>query len=104
MSQTQLRITILRAALRCARHRREATREALILRVDCTESELDAALAELARDGLVRAPDDASRGSSGVSGAEPLTVRLTMAGLAVAVAAIRSVAVVKPVQRTRSAA
>ena len=69
MSQTQLRITILR--------------------VDCTESELDAALVELARDGLVREPSEA---------------RLTMAGLAVAVATIRSVAVVKPVQRARSAA
>jgi RIO-like serine/threonine protein kinase len=89
MSQTQLRITILRAALRCARHRREVTREALIVRVDCTESELDAALAELARDGLVHAPSDA---------------RLTMAGLAVAVATIRPLVASRPVQRARSAA
>ena len=59
------------------------------MRVDCTESELDAALAQLAGDGLVRSAKDA---------------RLTMAGLAVAVATIRPIAVAEHVQRARSAA
>ena len=89
MSQTQLRIAVLRAALRCARHRREVTREALLVRVDCADSELDAVLAQLAQDGLVRSPEDA---------------RLTMSGLAVAVATIRPVAAATVVQRARSAA
>ena len=89
MSQTQLRIAVLRAALRCSRHRREVSRSALLVRVDCSESELDAALAQLARDGLVRSPNDA---------------RLTMAGLAVAVATIRPIVASTQVQRARSAA
>ena len=89
MSQTQLRIAVLRAALRCSRHRREVSREALLLRVDCSDAELDAALRQLARDGLVRSPSDA---------------RLTMAGLAVAVATIRPIAAETPVQRARTAA
>jgi hypothetical protein len=59
------------------------------MRVDCSESELDAALAQLAADGLVRGKGDA---------------RLTMAGLAVAVATIRPIAVAQQVQRARSAA
>jgi hypothetical protein len=59
------------------------------MRVDCSESELDAALAQLARDGLVRSSSDA---------------RLTMAGLAVAVATIRPIAAPHVVQRARSAA
>ena len=59
------------------------------MRVDCSEAELDAALAELARDGLVRAKGDA---------------RLTMAGLAVAVATIRPIAQQQVVHRARSAA
>jgi hypothetical protein len=89
MSQTALRIAVLRAALRCSRHRREVTREALLLRVDCSDSELGAVLAQLARDGLVRGVTDS---------------RLTMEGLAVAVATIRPVAVAPQVQRARSAA
>ena len=89
MSQTQLRITVLRAALRCSRHRREVSREALLMRVDCSDSELDAALVQLAADGLVRSATDA---------------RLTMAGLAVAVATIRPIAQQQVVQRARSAA
>ena len=59
------------------------------MRVDCSDSELDAALAQLARDGLIRAVHDA---------------RLTMEGLAVAVATIRPIAVAEQVQRARSAA
>ena len=59
------------------------------MRVDCSDSELDAALAQLARDGLVRSSNDA---------------RLTMAGLAVAVATIRPIAAQQVVQRARSAA
>ena len=89
MSKTQLRIAILRAALRCSRHRRAVSSEALLMRVDCSESDLASALADLARDGLVRAHDDA---------------RLTMAGLAVAVATIRPIATSQVVQRARSAA
>ncbi len=89
MSQNQLRIAVLRAALRCARHRREASREALLLRVDCTEPELDEALAALAREGLVRSPRDA---------------RLTLAGLAVAVATVAPVRTQHAPLRARSAA
>ena len=59
------------------------------MRVDCTEAELDVALGQLARDGLVRDRNDA---------------RLTMTGLAVAVATIRPIAVAEHVQRARSAA
>jgi hypothetical protein len=59
------------------------------MRVDCSASELDAALSELAHDGLVRSSTDA---------------RLTMAGLAVAVATIRPIAAQQVVQRARSAA
>ena len=59
------------------------------MRVDCSDSELDAALAQLADDGLVRSKNDA---------------RLTMAGLAVAVATIRPIAAQQVVQRARSAA
>jgi hypothetical protein len=59
------------------------------MRVDCSASELDAALVQLARDGLVRSSSDA---------------RLTMAGLAVAVATIRPIAAQRVVQRARSAA
>lgn len=59
------------------------------MRVDCSKSELDAALAQLAGDGLVRGKHDA---------------RLTMAGLAVAVATIRPIAAQQVVQRARSAA
>jgi hypothetical protein len=59
------------------------------MRVDCSDSELDAALAQLADDGLVRSKADA---------------RLTMAGLAVAVATIRPITSSEVVQRARSAA
>ena len=59
------------------------------MRVDCSESELESALVQLSSDGLVRGPNDA---------------RLTMAGLAVAVATIRPIAVAQHVQRARSAA
>jgi hypothetical protein len=59
------------------------------MRVDCSASELDAALVQLARDGLVRSSSDA---------------RLTMAGLAVAVATIRPIATQEVVHRARSAA
>ena len=59
------------------------------MRVDCSDAELDAAIAQLASDGLVRAKDDA---------------RLTMQGLAVAVATIRPIATQQVVQRARSAA
>ena len=59
------------------------------MRVDCSDSELDAALAQLARDGLIRAAADP---------------RLTMDGLAVAVATIRPIAAQQVVQRARSAA
>jgi hypothetical protein len=59
------------------------------MRVDCSESELDTALVQLAGDGLVRGKSDA---------------RLTMMGLAVAVATIRPIAAQQVVQRARSAA
>jgi hypothetical protein len=59
------------------------------MRVDCSESELESALAQLAGDGLVRGRNDA---------------RLTMTGLAVAVATIRPIASSEVVQRARSAA
>jgi hypothetical protein len=89
MSQNQHRIAVLRAALRCARHRREVSREALLLRVDCTEAELDVALAELSRDGLVRSATDP---------------RLTFAGLAVAVATVAPVRTERAPARARTAA
>ena len=73
MSQNHVRLAVLRASLRCARHRRAPDRAALLLRVDCSASELDAALAELADEGLVRSARDG---------------RLTFAGLAVAVASL----------------
>jgi len=59
------------------------------MRVDCSETELDAALGQLAADGLVRSATDA---------------RLTMTGLAVAVATIRPIVSGQQVQRARSAA
>lgn len=91
MSQNQLRIAVLRASLRCARARREVSREALLVRVDCTEPELDAVLAGLSHDGLVRSPSDA---------------RLTLAGLAVAVATVAPVRAERTTvpRRARSAA
>lgn len=73
MSQNHIRLAVLRAALRCARHRRTPNRAALLVRVDCTESELDAVVAALAAAGLVRSPTDA---------------RLTLTGFAVAVASL----------------
>lgn len=89
MSQNQLRIAVLRASLRCARHRREVTREAILVRVDCTEPELDGALAALSRDGLVRSPSDA---------------RLTFEGFAVAVATVAPVRTQRVPLRARTAA
>jgi hypothetical protein len=89
MSQKQLRLAVLRAALRCARHRRTPDRAALLVRVDCSETELDAALAALADDGLVRSATDA---------------RLTLAGLAVAVAGLPPARVAAAPSRTRTAA
>jgi hypothetical protein len=89
MSQNQLRIAVLRASLRCARARREVSREALLVRVDCTEPQLDEALAALSREGLVRSPSDA---------------RLTLAGLAVAVATVAPVRTQRVAVRARSAA
>jgi Mn-dependent DtxR family transcriptional regulator len=68
------RVEVLRAILRCSRHRRSADRAALALRVDATEAELDQALATLSAEGLV--VDDR------------LGSRLTLMGLAVAVASI----------------
>jgi len=88
MSQNQLRIAVLRAALRCARHRRPVSREALLVRVDCTEPELDEALSALSREGLVRSPRDA---------------RLTLAGLAVAVATIPPIRAHRAPARARAA-
>jgi len=73
MSQKHISLAVLRASLRCARHRRNPSREALLVRVDCSEAELDAALVALAKDGLLRSPHDP---------------RLTFAGLAVAVASL----------------
>ncbi len=89
MSQNQLRIAVLRASLRCARARREVSREAILVRVDCTEPQLDEALAELSREGLVRSPSDA---------------RLTFAGFAVAVATVAPVHSQRVAVRARSAA
>jgi hypothetical protein len=89
MSQKRLEIEVLRAALRCARHRRTGDRAALLLRVDCSEPELERALERLAGAGLVRSADDP---------------RLTLEGLAVAVASLRPFrAAPKPV-RARTAA
>lgn len=82
-------VLVLRAVLRCARHRRAASRAALLVRVDCTNTELDAALEKLARDGLIHSSSDA---------------RLTMSGLAVALAAIAPAVVAAPRERTRTAA
>lgn len=59
------------------------------MRVDCTDAELDEALAALARDGLVRSARDA---------------RLTFAGLAVAVASLEPARAKRVAARTRSAA
>ncbi len=91
MSSNQpLHVLVLRAALRCARHRRAADRAALLLRVDCSAVELDAALIRLADDGLIHTCMEA---------------RLTMQGLAVALAAIATPArVVRSHERARSAA
>jgi len=82
-------VLVLRAALRCARHRRPVDRASLLVRVDCSEAELDAALAKLARDGLVRSARDP---------------RLTMLGFTVAVAAIPAVRAERVDERARSAA
>lgn len=73
MSQNRLELEVLRAALRCARHRRVADRAALLVRVDCSAGELDVALASLSRRGLLRSPRDGS---------------LTLFGFAVAVATL----------------
>ena len=89
MSQKHISLAVLRASLRCARHRRNPSRQALLVRVDCTERELDDALAALAKEGLVRSPRDA---------------RLTFAGLAVAVASIPPVRAQRAPARARSAA
>lgn len=83
-----IHILVLRAALRCARHRRAASRAALAVRVDCSETDLDAALVTLARAGLIHSEAD---------------VRLTMCGFAVAVATIAPVSAARP-ERARSAA
>jgi hypothetical protein len=88
MSRNPVQIAVLRAALRCARHRRAISREALLVRVDCTSAELDVALAELAQRGLVHGARDA---------------RLTLAGLAVAVATIPPLRATRPAQRARAA-
>ncbi len=73
MSQNHLPLAVLRASLRCARHRRNPSRAALLVRVDCSDAELDQALAALAREGLVHSASDA---------------RLTFSGFAVAVASL----------------
>jgi hypothetical protein len=91
MSSNQpLHLVVLRAALRCARHRRAADRAALLVRVDCSDAELDVALTKLAGDGLIHACTEA---------------RLTMQGLAVALAVIATPArAVRAHERARSAA
>jgi hypothetical protein len=66
-------IEVLRAILRCSRHRRVADRAALRLRVNGGE-EVEAAIGRLVHDGLVI--DDGPR------------LRLTLMGLAVAVATL----------------
>ena len=83
-----IHVLVLRAALRCARHRRAASRAALAVRVDCSEADLDVALAKLARAGLIHSTTD---------------VRLTMRGFAVAVATIAPVRAAR-LERTRTAA
>jgi RIO-like serine/threonine protein kinase len=70
--QTNLRV--LHAVLRCARHRRIVDRAALELRVDCSEPELDIALTTLQREALIAQ--------------STLGWRLTLTGLAVAVATL----------------
>jgi uroporphyrinogen-III synthase len=87
--KTAARLEILRATLRCARHRRAADRAALAIRVDCTDQELWEALAVLEADGLVVC--------------SPKAVRLTLEGLAVAVASISPVRQ-RAAARARSAA
>lgn len=89
MSQKRVEIEVLRAALRCARHRRPVDRAAIELRVDCTGAELDLAMAELARRGLVRSARDA---------------RLTFEGLAIAVASVPPLRASAKPARARSAA
>jgi len=89
MSQHRLEIEVLRAALRCARHRRPIDRAAILLRVDCDEGELETALGSLARRGLVRSPRDA---------------RLTFEGFAVAVASLPPARASERPVRARSAA
>ncbi len=70
-------LRVLYAVLRCARHRRVVDRAALELRVDCSELELDLALTTLEREGLVAQCSKA-----------PVCWRLTLTGLAVAVATL----------------
>jgi len=89
MSQTHVQIEVLRAALRCARHRRRADRAALLVRVDCSEAELDAALAALARRGLLRSAHGGS---------------LTLEGFAIAVASLPRARAMAAPARARTAA
>lgn len=82
-------VLVLRAVLRCARHRRVASRAALLVRVDCSPTDLDAALVKLADDGLIHSRTD---------------VRLTLSGLTVAVATIAAVRAERQPERARTAA
>ncbi len=91
MTPERISLDVLRAVLRCARHRRVADRAALTLRIDCSADELDDAIRLLERCGFVLT--DARTGGT----------RLTMHGFAVAIASIpRRVAHAPP--RARSAA
>jgi Mn-dependent DtxR family transcriptional regulator len=83
-------VEVLRAILRCSRHRRAANRAALRLRVECSENELGEALAMLQKDGLVALEGDHAR--------------LTMAGLAVAVASLPKARKQVATKKARSAA
>ena len=82
------RVEVLRAILRCSRHRRTADRAALALRVEVSRKELDKVIRTLVGQGLVV---DGARG-----------VRLTMTGLAIAVASIPRIQ--KAVKKTKARA
>lgn len=84
-------VEVLRAILRCSRHRRTADHAALRLRVECTERELERALAKLVGDGLVY---QTPRGA----------MALTLAGLAVAAATLPPVSKKRAASKARSAA
>lgn len=81
---------ILRAMLRLSKKQAEASVDALLERVDGTDADVRVALRRMEHAGLVvRQPHDAAR--------------LTMAGLAVAVATVPPVRAAKQVRRKRAA-